>query len=288
MFDEELGIVTIESVGRCESTDGTFWYFAGPIIGFHFLLVIGTNLLLFHVRDIADRYQEQKYVAMASALMLEILLVGIPVLVSVRNNGSATFVVLTAVIALDDICVLCCIFGPKVSFQRKGIEEGVQFGETILRDQHRRASLREFSRREMISMFDARPETRSEEKSKEFEVDAIQSNSSEDANNESGHQDMLGVGRRKGSFTSRSTSSQRSTGVLPPSRFTTSSFTDTSIVEETSAEIQLELSSDDPPANSGKVVVSSDSLRQEGQSVVNIQTLRWDGSVSDRSSNTPR
>ena len=55
------------------------------------------------MRDVADRYQEQKYVAMASASMLEILLVGIPVLVSVKDSASATFIVLTAVVALDDI-----------------------------------------------------------------------------------------------------------------------------------------------------------------------------------------
>lgn len=77
--------------------------YAGPILGFHVSLVIVTNVLLCQVRDVADRYQEQKYVAMASASMVEILLVGIPVLVSVKNSASATFIVLTAVVALDDI-----------------------------------------------------------------------------------------------------------------------------------------------------------------------------------------
>jgi hypothetical protein len=90
-------------VGRCVSSDGKFWQYVGPILGFHVLLVVGTNILLCNVRDIADRYQEQKYVAMASALMLEILLVGIPVLVSVNDNAEATFIVLTAIVALDDI-----------------------------------------------------------------------------------------------------------------------------------------------------------------------------------------
>ena len=90
-------------MGRCVSSDDNFWLYAGPILGFHVFLVIVTNVLLCQVRDIADRYQEQKYVAMASASMVEILLVGIPVLVSVKNSASATFIVLTAVVALDDI-----------------------------------------------------------------------------------------------------------------------------------------------------------------------------------------
>lgn len=112
-IDEEDGIVTISTVGRCVSSDGEFWQYAGPLLGFHVLLVVVTNFVLCNVRDIADRYQEQKYVAMASALMLEILVVGIPVLVSVNDSAEATFIVLTAIIALDDIgkwrlCPECC------------------------------------------------------------------------------------------------------------------------------------------------------------------------------------
>lgn len=46
------------------------------------------------------------------------------------------------------VAVLCFVFVPKVLFQRKGLEDGVQFGESIMRDSHKRASVREFSRRE--------------------------------------------------------------------------------------------------------------------------------------------
>ncbi len=102
-IDEELNIVTISTIGRCVSSDDNFWHYAGPILGFHAFLLVGTNVLLCNVRDIADRYQEQKYVALASALMFEILLVGIPVLVSVKNNAATTFIVLTSILALDDI-----------------------------------------------------------------------------------------------------------------------------------------------------------------------------------------
>jgi hypothetical protein len=233
-------------VGRCVSSDGNFWQYVGPILGFHVLLVVGTNILLCNVRDIADRYQEQKYVAMASALMLEILLVGIPVLVSVNDNAEATFIVLTAIVALDDICksnswvlglrsrhelsrslhpcltrivsncmlhsvfffiaVLSCIFAPKISFQRKGLQEGVQFGESIMRESHKRASVREYSRRSFVSGMNPSAYIQSSAASPE-EVDESNASghfqSSELAREGENDNDVPGGPQRRDSFLSR-------------------------------------------------------------------------------------
>ena len=113
--NHDTGVETIESVGRCANLndDVGFWAFAGPLVAHHFILIIGTNLLLLKVRDVTDRYQEQKYVALASMLVLELLLVGIPVMVAVNDSPVATFIVLTGIIALGDtgksnlnICVI--------------------------------------------------------------------------------------------------------------------------------------------------------------------------------------
>ena len=103
--DQENGVITISTVGRCvmEDPNTSFWAYAGPIIGFHVVLVVFTNILLYNVTDVSDRYQEQKYVAMASALMFEILVVGIPVMIAVNDSPEATFIVVTGIIALDDI-----------------------------------------------------------------------------------------------------------------------------------------------------------------------------------------
>ena len=42
---------------------------------------------------------------------------------------------------------LCFIFIPKIKYKKKGLEEGVGFGESIMRDSHKKASTREVSRR---------------------------------------------------------------------------------------------------------------------------------------------
>lgn len=130
--------------------------------------MISTNVLLYKVKDISDRYQEGKYVGMASILMFEILIVGIPVFISVSGNSVAVFAVLASFIALADIgmctcleecgkllddCIfsqffiatgiLCCIFVPKMMYVEQGLAEGITVGESILKKSMKKAATRE-------------------------------------------------------------------------------------------------------------------------------------------------
>jgi hypothetical protein len=49
-----------------------------------------------------------------------------------------------------EIGILCFIFVPKIVYQRKGLEEGVGVGESIMRRTHRDASTREKVRRSSV------------------------------------------------------------------------------------------------------------------------------------------
>lgn len=147
--DDATHVVTINSSGRCKiGEDGpSLWAFTGPIIAIHAVLMITTNVILYKVRGVADRYQEQKYVALASAFVFEVLIIGLPVLISVGENATAVFIVLTGIIALNDMGMLCFVFIPKIMFQRKKLAEGVAVGETILKATYNKASVRESIRR---------------------------------------------------------------------------------------------------------------------------------------------
>ena len=125
----------------------SIWTFVGPLVAHHVLLMIGTNYLLYQVRNVESRYQEQKYVLLAAMLVFEVLAIGIPVLLAVRDNAEASFIVLTGIIILNDIGILCCIFVPKMIYQRKGLEEGVGVTESILRESRKKAVIRETLRR---------------------------------------------------------------------------------------------------------------------------------------------
>lgn len=124
-FDPETGIVTIESVGYCtnEDEDGPdFWVFAGPLLAIHLILMILTNVLLYKVSGMKDRYQESKYISFAMLLMLETVVVGVPIAVAV-GDPQAIFVILIGTIAVHDIAVLSLLFIPKILFQSSTSEE---------------------------------------------------------------------------------------------------------------------------------------------------------------------
>jgi hypothetical protein len=120
--DEDTGIVTLDTVGQCASN--SLWKFFGPIIAIHGCLMVITNALLWRVRNMSDRYQEQKFVALASLYTCELLLLGVPIIL-VQVSAAARYIVIAGVIFLTDTGVLSLIFIPKIKFQNEGLPQGV-------------------------------------------------------------------------------------------------------------------------------------------------------------------
>jgi 7 transmembrane sweet-taste receptor of 3 GCPR len=115
IVDQEAGVMIYESYGRCYADHIGAW--VGSTLGLHVATMIVTNYLLYKIRRVSDRYQESKYVAMASAYACEFLLVGIPILVAVGGNAAeANYIVLVCIVGLSDLGILLMIFVPKVSF----------------------------------------------------------------------------------------------------------------------------------------------------------------------------
>lgn len=134
--DDDTYVVTIESIGHCKSN--SLWKFLGPLIAIHVCLMVVTNGLLWRVRKLSDRYQEQKYVALASIYICELLLLGVPVLIAVQDSAAARYIVIAGVIFLTDTGVLSFIFIPKIKFQSEGLPEGMSVVESM---QPRRSSV---------------------------------------------------------------------------------------------------------------------------------------------------
>ena len=145
--DIQNGLITVESFGQCQSSSSSTsaWAFVGPLLALHFALIVGTNILLWKNRGVEDRYQEQKYVAVASIYVGEILVIGLPVLFSVGESTVARFIVLAMIIFLNDAGILCFIFIPKMMYVRQGLPDGVTVGESVIRETMQRAIHRENS-----------------------------------------------------------------------------------------------------------------------------------------------
>ena len=116
------------------------WAFVGPLIGFHLVLLASANFLLLTVSGMKDRYQESKYIAMAMMLMLEILVVGVPLLAALKDSVAADYGVMVAIVALHDIGILCFIFVPKVFFQLGGSDGDSDHVESIILASFQKAS----------------------------------------------------------------------------------------------------------------------------------------------------
>jgi len=80
--------------------------------------VLLANIQAFKARAISDEYAESRYIGVAMAGMLQVCLVGVPVLFLVEANPPAFFLVLSSIIFLVSMSLLLLIFVPKVLLVR--------------------------------------------------------------------------------------------------------------------------------------------------------------------------
>lgn len=123
------GVSIVETFGKCDSNN--IFYFLGPIIVVHGSLMVITNVLLWKVRGMSDRYQEQKFIACASVYICELLLLGVPILIAVHNSASARYIVIAGIIFLTDTGTLAFTFLPKIRSQQEGLPEGMSVTQSI-------------------------------------------------------------------------------------------------------------------------------------------------------------
>lgn len=99
----------LSSAGYCHSpTAGTY---IGLIAALHFAVLTYASYLCYKTRHIPSRFAEGKYLSLAMASNLEVMLLGVPVLIIVGNQPSTGFFVRSAIIFLNDFAVLGFIFG---------------------------------------------------------------------------------------------------------------------------------------------------------------------------------
>ena len=79
----------------------------------------------------SDRYQEQKFVGLASLYTCELLLLGLPILFAVQDSAAARYMVIAGVIFLTDTGVISLVFVPKIKFQKDGVPEGHSIAQSM-------------------------------------------------------------------------------------------------------------------------------------------------------------
>ena len=114
-WDEKL-FAPKKSYGECVPRDGSIdsWYFMGPILAIHVIVLIVGNTMAYKSRNIATSFHEGKWITIAMFGNLEVLILAFPIIIIVSTPPPASLFVRSAVVFLNDFGVLICIFMPKI------------------------------------------------------------------------------------------------------------------------------------------------------------------------------
>ncbi|MGK3754091.1 MAG: hypothetical protein ACI8RD_006399 [Bacillariaceae sp.] len=82
--------------------------------------VILANVQAYRARFISDEFSESKYIGLINLMMLQILLVGIPLIFLVHENPRAEFFVVSSIVLILSLSLLLLIFVPKLKYVIRG------------------------------------------------------------------------------------------------------------------------------------------------------------------------
>lgn len=96
---------------------------AASVVVVDFSALVLANLQAYKARNIKTDFNESGHVGIAMLSILQIFLVGTPLVFLVNDNPPAKFFVLTAIVCVICLSVLFVIFIPKIMSSRKKVEE---------------------------------------------------------------------------------------------------------------------------------------------------------------------
>lgn len=98
--------------GQCESRNPVPYVLVLAVLNIGVLLI--ANYQAWKARKLDNDFQEFKYIAIAMSSMLQVVAVGAPVLMLIRDNALAWFLTFALVIFFIAFGILCLMFAPKI------------------------------------------------------------------------------------------------------------------------------------------------------------------------------
>ena len=131
---------SIESYANCSASDPSLAFVIIILLVNVVFLVVGT-FWAYKSRNIATEYNESRYIGMSIVAVLQSWTIGLPILIVVRNNPSASFYVQTGLIFVTALAVTAFTFVPKMIALRKEASSSKK-RQKLYRQFVREASLR--------------------------------------------------------------------------------------------------------------------------------------------------
>jgi hypothetical protein len=115
LFWSRITVSETETYGTCNVSKNSAWKSISIVLG----LVNGTALILANVeaykaRRITTEYGESKHIAMIMASILQVIIVGLPLMFLVDDNPAASYFIRSSIIFVICISTLTLIFVPKI------------------------------------------------------------------------------------------------------------------------------------------------------------------------------
>jgi hypothetical protein len=89
---------SLESYGRCQSSNGWFWLFLSVIIIADMTLIVFAAVKCYNVRNRSAYFAETQALGWSMACMVETLILGAPILIALHDQPSAFYVASTALL----------------------------------------------------------------------------------------------------------------------------------------------------------------------------------------------
>lgn len=112
---DRISITETESYGTCVTSDNGAWKAILIVLG----IVNGTALVLANVeaykaRQITTEYGESKHIAMIMGSILQVIIVGLPLMFLVDDNPAASYFIKSSIVFVICMSTLTLIFVPKI------------------------------------------------------------------------------------------------------------------------------------------------------------------------------
>lgn len=115
----------IATYGICES-EGNATPYLGILVCLNVSILLLSNYQAYQARALQDEFSETKYIAMVVGSMLQIAVLGVPILLVVQNYPVARFLALSIMIFVLTMVVISAIFIPKIYFCHHFVRQSEQ------------------------------------------------------------------------------------------------------------------------------------------------------------------
>lgn len=136
---------SVESIGKCTGESSKDWVpYSATILSINFVMVARANYQAFQARHIDTEFSESKWIAIIMASALQSLFIGLPLVIIVSEDPTASFIVKSGIIFVICMSFLLVMFVPKMFYLRDAYIEAAKKEQ---RKQAREARMASFFKR---------------------------------------------------------------------------------------------------------------------------------------------